>query len=71
MESEGSLPCSQRPTTGPYPKPNESSPQLPTLRTILILSSRILPSLSVRLLSSVFPIKCLYLFTNLLFNVAT
>jgi hypothetical protein len=25
MESEGSLPCSQKPDTGPYPKPAESS----------------------------------------------
>jgi hypothetical protein len=26
MELEGSLSCSQEPTTGSYPKPNESSP---------------------------------------------
>jgi hypothetical protein len=25
MESEGTLPCSQGPTAGPYPEPNESS----------------------------------------------
>jgi hypothetical protein len=25
MEPEGSLPCSQKPTTGPYPEPAESS----------------------------------------------
>jgi hypothetical protein len=25
MEPEGSLPCSQKPATGPYPKPAESS----------------------------------------------
>jgi hypothetical protein len=31
MEPEGSLPCSQEPAIGPYPKPDESSPQLPTL----------------------------------------
>jgi hypothetical protein len=26
MEREGSLTCSQEPTTGPYPEPNESNP---------------------------------------------
>jgi hypothetical protein len=31
MEPEGSLPCSQKPATGLYPEPDESSPQLPTL----------------------------------------
>jgi hypothetical protein len=33
MEAEGSLPCSQQPTTGPYPKLYESSPHLSTLFT--------------------------------------
>jgi hypothetical protein len=27
MEIEGSLSCSQKPTTGPYPETAESSPQ--------------------------------------------
>jgi len=31
MEPEGSLSCTQEPTTGPYPKSDASSPHLPTL----------------------------------------
>jgi len=31
MEPEGSLSCSQDPTTDPYPEPTASSPHLPTL----------------------------------------
>jgi hypothetical protein len=31
MKPEVSLPCSYEPATGHYPKPDESSPQLPTL----------------------------------------
>jgi len=31
MESEGSLPCSQEPATGPCPEPDESSPHTVTL----------------------------------------
>jgi hypothetical protein len=31
MESEGSLSCSQKPATGLYPEPDESSPHLLTL----------------------------------------
>jgi hypothetical protein len=30
-EPEGSSPCLQQPTTDPYPNPDESSPQFPTL----------------------------------------
>jgi hypothetical protein len=31
MEAEGSLPFSQEPSTGPYPKPDECSPYHPIL----------------------------------------
>jgi hypothetical protein len=31
MEAEGSLLSSQQPATGPYPEPDESSPQFSTL----------------------------------------
>jgi len=30
MEPEGSLSCSQKPTTGLYPEPDACSPQFPT-----------------------------------------
>jgi hypothetical protein len=30
MEHQGSLPCSQGPSTGPYHEPDESSPYRPT-----------------------------------------
>jgi hypothetical protein len=35
MEHEGSLPCSQEPSIGPYPEPDQSNPYHP------ILSSKI------------------------------
>jgi hypothetical protein len=30
MEPEGSLPCSQEPSTGPYTEPDQSNPYHPT-----------------------------------------
>jgi hypothetical protein len=41
-EREGSAPCSQEPTTGPYPQPNESSPH-PSANVPNIHSDPILP----------------------------
>jgi hypothetical protein len=35
MEPECLLPCSQRPTTGPYPRPDESCPRLILFRCLL------------------------------------
>jgi hypothetical protein len=54
MELDGSLPCSQEPSTGPYPEPYQSSPFLPILPflwSILILSTH----LRLRLPSDLFP----------------
>jgi hypothetical protein len=41
MEHENSLPCEQKPSTGPYPVPGQSSPYHPMLflKSIWILSS--------------------------------
>jgi hypothetical protein len=36
MEPGGSLPCSQEPSTGPYPEPDQSNPYHPTLSLINI-----------------------------------
>jgi hypothetical protein len=48
MKPEGSLPCSQKPSTGPYPGPDKSSPHHPILSKIylnIILPPRLgLPS---------------------------
>jgi hypothetical protein len=47
MESKGLLPCSQEPSTSPYPKPDESYPYHPIqiLWFILITSSHLHPGL--------------------------
>jgi hypothetical protein len=63
MESEGSLQCSQKPTTSPYHKPDESSPHhLIFLRLILILSSYLCPGLPSVSLPSGLPTKILHAF---------
>jgi hypothetical protein len=34
MEPEGSLPCSQEPSTSPYPEPDRSNPYHPILTSL-------------------------------------
>jgi hypothetical protein len=63
MESEGSLPHSQQPSTFPYPEPDRSSPchTHPTSRrSILILSSLLPLGLPGGVLFSGFVIETLY-----------
>jgi hypothetical protein len=43
MESEGTIPCSQEPSTDPYPEPDQSSPYHPTLPLSKIHFNIILP----------------------------
>jgi hypothetical protein len=56
MESEGSLPCSQKPVTGLYPEPDESNPHL----TLFPFPS--VPRSSEWSFRSGFPTKILYAF---------
>jgi hypothetical protein len=65
MEPEGSLSCSQEPSTGPYPEPDRSSPYHPILsllRSILILSIHLRLGLTSDLFPSGFPTNILYAF---------
>jgi hypothetical protein len=52
MEHEISLPCSELPATGPYPKPHESSPHPAT--TLSKINSNIIFHLRLDLQSSLF-----------------
>jgi hypothetical protein len=63
MEPEGSLPCSQEPSTGPYPEPDQSNPYHPiSLISILILSTYLRLGLPSGPFPSGFPINILYTF---------
>jgi hypothetical protein len=63
MEPEGSLPCSQEPSTGPYPEPDRSSPYHPiSVRSIVILSTHLRLGLPIGIFPSGFPTTILYAF---------
>jgi hypothetical protein len=56
MKPEGLLSCAQEPSTGLYPKPDQSNPSHPiSLRSILILSTHLRLGLPSGLFPSVFP----------------
>jgi hypothetical protein len=64
-EPEGSSPCSQKPSTGPYPEPVRSSshhPILFLLRSILILSAHLRLGLPSGFFPSGFPTNIIYAF---------
>jgi hypothetical protein len=63
IEPEGSSPCSQDPSTGPYPEPVPSSTYIPSYLTyILILSTHLRLGLPSGLFPSGLPINILYAF---------
>jgi hypothetical protein len=62
MEPESSLPCSQEPSTGPYPEPGRFSPYHPILSLFLTLSTHLRLSLPNCLFPSSFLTKILYAF---------
>jgi hypothetical protein len=62
MKTESSLPCSQEPSSRPYPEPEKSSPYKairPLYDTFLILSSHVRLGLPSGLFPSGFRIKIL------------
>jgi hypothetical protein len=60
MEPEGSLPCSQEPSTGPYPQPDGFSSHHPILRSILVISTHLRLGLPSGLFPSGFSTNILY-----------
>jgi hypothetical protein len=62
--SEGSIPCSQEPSTGPYPQPYQSHPI--SLRSVIILSTHLRLGLHSGFFPSGFPINILYTFVSLI-----
>jgi hypothetical protein len=64
IEPENSSPCSQEPSTGPYPEPDPSSPYHSSLslRSLLIISIHLRLGLLSGLFSFGFPTNILYAF---------
>jgi hypothetical protein len=63
MEPEGSIPCSQESSTGPYPEPYQSNPLHPIpLRSILISSTHLRLGLPSDFFPSGMPTNILYAF---------